>query len=46
MAQFLLLKAQTASDGIHLDSANVRGGIEYLISKGILSAQRGREILA
>ena len=44
-AQLLLLKVATNRDGIDLSSADVVGGLDYLISKGKLTAPRKAEIL-
>lgn len=45
-AQLLLLRVSTNRDGIDLDSADVVGGLDYLISKGKLTALRKAEIQA
>lgn len=44
--QYLLLKLQTNTDGVDLLSAEVIGGVTYLVGKGVLSAARKAEILA
>ncbi len=44
-AQLLLLKVATNRDGIDLDSADVVGGLDYLVSRGKLTAPRKTEIL-
>jgi hypothetical protein len=45
-AQLLLLKVATNRDGIDLDDAETIGGLDYLISKGKITAPRKVEILA
>lgn len=44
-AQVLLAKVSTASEGIDLDSASVRAGLDYLVGRGRLTAARVAEIL-
>lgn len=46
VARRLLLKVQTADGGIALDSPEVVGGIDYLIVKKALAADRKPTILA
>lgn len=45
-AQLLLLKVATNRDGIDLDDAETIGGLDYLVSRGKITAPRKVEILA
>lgn len=44
--QIMLLKATSATEGIDLGSAEVISGLDYLVSKGKLTAARKAEVLA
>lgn len=46
LAQNLLLKITTASDGIDLDSADVSLGLDYMVARGVLTPIRRDEIVA
>ena len=46
VAQLLLLKISTATDGIDLDSESVAQGLDYLISVGRLAPERRAQVLA
>lgn len=45
-AQLLLLKVQTAVGGINLDSPEVIGGLDYLVSVGVIPAEAKARVLA
>jgi hypothetical protein len=45
-ARRLVLKLQTASDGVDLDSSDVQQGMAYLVSKSAITQTRSDEILA
>lgn len=46
IARRLLLKVQTATGGIDLDSPEVIGGLDYLVTQGVLTAERAAVIRA
>lgn len=46
IARKLLLKIQTASEGVNLEAAEVAAGLGYLVSRGVIAAPRVDEILA
>ncbi len=45
IARHILLKLQTADAGVDLDSTDVVNGMDYLVSKKVLSPERKTEIL-
>ena len=45
-AQVLLMQIFTASDGVNLDGDSAINGLDYLVSKSIINAQRKNEILS
>lgn len=45
VARRVLLKLQTASDGVDLDSPAMQQGMLYLVSKGVITAARKEELL-
>jgi hypothetical protein len=46
VVRLLMLKLQTASDGIDLDSADVINGMDYLVSKSVLTQARSNAIIS
>jgi hypothetical protein len=46
VARLLILKLQTASDGIELDSSDVQQGTAYLVNKSVLTQARANAILS
>lgn len=44
--QLLLLKLATSADGVNLDADSVIAGIDYLVTKGVIIAERKAQLLA
>lgn len=46
VAQLLLLKVATSTEGVNLDSPEVAAGLDYLVGKGVLAPARAAEVLS